>query len=131
MANAEIFGLTRDEVNIVALVARYHRRSPPKPTHIEYMTLPREKRMIVSKLAAVLRVADALDRAHARKIRDFTCEHRDEELVLSLPGVADLTLERRAMEDKADLFEDVFGMRLRLEEAQAAMTEDRRAKAVE
>jgi exopolyphosphatase/guanosine-5'-triphosphate,3'-diphosphate pyrophosphatase len=95
------------------------------------MSLPREKRMIVSKLAAILRVADALDRAHAAKIREFSTEHRDEELIINVPGIADLTLERRALKDKADMFEDVFGMRIRIEETPGSAKQERRAKPVE
>lgn len=117
VSNAEIFGLTRDELAIVALVARYHRRSAPKPSHTEYTSLPRHTRMVVNKLAAVMRVADALDASHSQRVRDVTCERRDEEFVIRVAGVSDLTLERRALAAKADLFEDVYGMRVRLEEA--------------
>ncbi len=131
VANSEIFGLTRDETMIVALVARYHRRSCPKPSHVEYMTLPRESRMLVSKLAALLRVADALDRTHAQQVREIRCERHDEELVIHVSGVTDLTLERRALKSKADLFEDVYGMRVRLEEAPLPALQARRARPVE
>ncbi len=117
IANAEIFGLTGEEHLLAAHVARYHRRAGPQPSHPEYMALPRDKRMLVSKLAAILRVADALDRAHAQQVRDFRCERQGEEFVLVVPGVSDLTLERQAMAQKADLFEDVFGVKIRLEEA--------------
>ena len=64
IANSEIFGLNREETVLAAHVARYHRRSGPKPSHPEYMSLPRESRVTVSKLAAILRVADALSRGH-------------------------------------------------------------------
>ena len=114
--HAEVFGLTRDEMDLVAHVARYHRRSGPKPTHTEYAALPRETRMIITKLAAILRAADALDRAHAGHVEDFTVRRDSAELVISVPGVSDLTLERRAMETKGDLFEDIYGLRIRLEE---------------
>jgi len=117
VTNAEVFGLTREELAIVALITRYHRRSCPKPSHIEYMSLSRESRMIVSKLAALLRVADALDSGHGRQVRDFTCERRGEEFLISVKGVADMTLERIAIAKKVDLFEDIYGMRVRLEEA--------------
>jgi len=117
LANAEIFGLRQEELQIVALVARYHRRSVPKVSHIEYMSMPRENRMVVSKLAAFLRVADALERGHAQQVRQFDLDRQGDDLVLSVRGVTDLALERRALAQKADLFEDVFGMKIRLEEA--------------
>ncbi len=126
IANSEIFGLTREETLVVAHVARYHRRGLPKTAHTEYMSLPREARMVVSKLAAILRVADALDRAHGQQISDITCKRENEEFVIYVRGVADLTLERRAVKSKGDLFEDIYGMKVRVDETAAG--DDRRAK---
>jgi exopolyphosphatase/guanosine-5'-triphosphate,3'-diphosphate pyrophosphatase len=120
ISNSELFGLRRSDLSTVAQVARYHRRSPPKRTHQEYMSLPREKRMVVSKLAAILRVADALDRGHAQQLRDMRFERDPNELIIHVAGVPDLTLERRALASKADLFEDVYGLKVRLEEADAS-----------
>jgi exopolyphosphatase/guanosine-5'-triphosphate,3'-diphosphate pyrophosphatase len=117
LSQAEVFGLRREEQELVALTARYHRRALPKPSHVEYMSLPRDKRMVVSKLAALLRVADALDRGHARQARELRFERAPNELILRVPGATDLALERRALAEKADLFEEIFGMRVRLEEA--------------
>jgi len=128
IANAEVFGLRRSELALVALMARYHRRSPPKRTHVEYMSLPRESRMTVSKLAAILRVADALDRGHAQQVRDIRIEKDSNELIIYVPGASDLTLERRALATKADLFEDVYGLRVRLEEADPNPVDLRRAE---
>jgi exopolyphosphatase/guanosine-5'-triphosphate,3'-diphosphate pyrophosphatase len=68
-------------------------------------------------MAALLRVADALDRGHAQHVQDFHVERHGEEAVLFIHGVADLALERLAMERKADLFENIYGLRVRLEEA--------------
>lgn len=130
LVNSEIFGLTRDELVTVAMVSRYHRRAVPKPSHTEYMGLPRDQRMVVSKLAAMLRVADAVDRGHGHRVPKIRCEADDEELLITVPGATDLSLERRALEIKGDLFTDVFGLRVRLEEDQSAPVE-RRARAVE
>ncbi len=127
VSNSEVFGLRGEELQIVALVTRYHRRSVPKQSHVEYVSLTREKRVVVSKLAAILRVADALDRGHAQQIRRFTLEKGSDELRIHVHGVTDLTLERRAMARKADLFEDLFGMQIRLVEAPLAQP-DRRAE---
>lgn len=131
IANSEVFGLSRREIEIVAHVARYHRRSAPKKTHLEYMTLPREDRMAVNKLASLLRVADALDRGHQQQIRELSFERRDSDLIIYVGGVVDLTLERRAMAEKADLFEETFGLRVRVEETRSPMGDERRASPVE
>ena len=67
IANSEIFGLNRNEIVLVSQIARYHRRSVPRPSHPAYMALSRESRVVVNKLAALLRVADALIRGHRRR----------------------------------------------------------------
>ena len=56
---ADLFGLRKIDKDIVANIVRYHRRSPPKNTHIPYVSLPKPERAIVSKLSAILRVAEA------------------------------------------------------------------------
>lgn len=117
IANSEIFGLNRDDTEIVAHVARYHRRSAPKPSHLEYIALPRESRLVVNKLAAILRVADALARTRGRKLPALRWERRGDEFVICAPGGGELILERRSLAAKGDMFEDIFGMTLRLEEA--------------
>lgn len=116
IANSELFGLRADEREIVANVARYHRRSVPKSSHLPYMSLPRERRVIASKLAAILRIADALERGHGQQVSDIRMERGEDEIVLHVAGATDLALERRALEKKGDLFEDVFGLHVRVEE---------------
>jgi exopolyphosphatase/guanosine-5'-triphosphate,3'-diphosphate pyrophosphatase len=116
IANSEIYGLNREDIETVAHVARYHRRSGPKPSHLEYIALPRESRVAVSKLAALLRVADALSRGRGRPLPRLRFERRGDEFLILTPGAAELILERRALAAKGDMFEDIFGMRLRLEE---------------
>jgi exopolyphosphatase/guanosine-5'-triphosphate,3'-diphosphate pyrophosphatase len=116
IAHSEIFGLNRDDLEIVAHIARYHRRSGPKPSHLEYVALPRESRVIVNKLAAILRVADALSRSRHHQPRTFRFERRGYEFLIYVSGAPDLALERRAMAVKGDMFEDIYGLRIRLEE---------------
>ncbi len=116
IANSEILGLTQDELVMVANIARYHRRSRPKPSHPDYITLPRERRMLVNKLAALLRVADALDISRTQPISDFEARIDNNGLILSVRAGADLTLERRSLDEKSDMFQDIYGLDVRLEE---------------
>ena len=116
IANSEIFGLNRQEITLVSQIARYHRRSIPRASHPAYMALTRESRVIVNKLAALLRVADALVRGHTRKTPELRLERQGDELVVLFPGTSDLLLEERAIETKGDLFEDIYGMKIRLEQ---------------
>jgi exopolyphosphatase / guanosine-5'-triphosphate,3'-diphosphate pyrophosphatase len=115
--NSEILGLTQDELAIVANVARYHRHSRPKPFHTDYMTLSRESRMIINKLAAILRVADSLDVGRTQSIRDFRCRiDNNYGFVISVPAGLDLILEQRTLAEKADMFQDIYGLDVHLEE---------------
>jgi exopolyphosphatase/guanosine-5'-triphosphate,3'-diphosphate pyrophosphatase len=116
IANSEILGLTQGELAVVANVARYHRRSRPKPSHPEYTMLPREQRMIVNKLAALLRVADALDISRTQQIHDFQCRIDNNGLVISVSGGGDLTLERRSLAELGDMLLDIYGLDVRLEQ---------------
>jgi exopolyphosphatase/guanosine-5'-triphosphate,3'-diphosphate pyrophosphatase len=112
---AEIFGLRRTDKAVVSNVVRYHRRSGPKPTHVAYMSLPKSERAVVSKLAALLRVADALDRNRQQRIRAFTLERSEEACTICVPEDAgDISLDKAALESKGNLFSDVFGLRLHL-----------------
>ncbi len=115
IANSEIFGLNREETVLAAHIARYHRRSGPKPSHPEYMSLPRESRVTVSKLAAILRVADALSRGHVHAPCNLQFERQGDDLIVCIADMSDLLLEQRAVQAKADMFEDIYGMKIRLE----------------
>jgi exopolyphosphatase/guanosine-5'-triphosphate,3'-diphosphate pyrophosphatase len=108
--NSEVFGLDRMDVTIVALVARYHRHSGPVLEHKSYAALSTEDRIRVCKLAALLRVADALERTHAQRVAQIEFRREGGKLRLGLPGLADAAVERLAMDSKADLFEQVFGL---------------------
>jgi exopolyphosphatase/guanosine-5'-triphosphate,3'-diphosphate pyrophosphatase len=115
----------------VAHIARYHRRSIPRSAHLEYMALPRESRMVINKLASLLRVADALDRGHNQQVRDIQIERPGDEVIIYVAGVSDLALERLALAGKADLLEDTYGLTVRLEEAVAPTAPARRAEPIQ
>ena len=107
-----LVGLSREQMAIVANVARYHRKSFPKQQHDAYRLLSGRDRVIVSKLAALLRLADAMDNEHASKVEGFRVEIRKPEFVVHLDGKEDLLLEKWALMQKAPMFEEVFSVRL-------------------
>jgi exopolyphosphatase/guanosine-5'-triphosphate,3'-diphosphate pyrophosphatase len=117
IANSEIFGLNRPEITLVSQIARYHRRSVPRSSHPAYMALSRELRVVVNKLAAQLRVADALVRGHSRMTPDIRFERQGDEMVVFLGGADSVLLEERAIATKGDLFRDIYGMNIRVEPA--------------
>lgn len=108
---SEIFGLRKSDKQIVSNLVRYHRRSAPKPTHEAYMALSRHDRAIVSKLAAILRVADSLDATHQQKVKHFELEAGEKAYTLWLSDtLGDVTAERESLQDRGDLFAAVFGL---------------------
>jgi exopolyphosphatase/guanosine-5'-triphosphate,3'-diphosphate pyrophosphatase len=84
IANGDLLGFRREEIEVIALVARYHRKGPPKRADPEYGALPAAAQHVVRGLSALLRVADALDRSHYGVVRDVTVRRRGARLVLEL-----------------------------------------------
>jgi exopolyphosphatase / guanosine-5'-triphosphate,3'-diphosphate pyrophosphatase len=108
--NSELFGLSKNDLLLVGLVARYHRRSSPQPTHEGYAALPREDRVVVSKLAAILRVAIALDETRSGRVAQLRCVRENRRMVIELPGVEDYSMEQLALRQNGSMFEEVYGM---------------------
>lgn len=107
--NSEIFGLSRADVEVVGLLARYHRHGAPTTAEPTYALLSQTDRLRVQKLAALLRVAEAMERAHSRRIRSFSVRPNGRRLEFLVPDVGDLTLENLALRTKGALFSDIFG----------------------
>jgi exopolyphosphatase / guanosine-5'-triphosphate,3'-diphosphate pyrophosphatase len=108
--HSELFGLSRKDVLLVALVARYHRRSSPQPLHEGYSTLDRSDRVAVSKLAAILRIAIALDDSRSQRITDIQCRVDKRRLVITAQGIEDVSLEQLALRQSGNLFEETYGL---------------------
>lgn len=111
-----LIGLGKEQTTLIANIARYHRKSSPKPQHEAYRLLSTKDRVIVSKLAAILRLADAMDNEHAARVSGFTVTYKKPRFILSLKGEGDLLLEKWALMKKASMFEDVFSVKFSLEE---------------
>src|SRR5262249_29407643 len=109
---SDIFGLSREDMDVVANVARYHRRAMPQKSHLPYMALDRDTRVRVGKLAAMLRIANAPDADHLHKVRALTPVREEDEWILEVDGAGDLTMERLATLARSDLLTEVFGQRV-------------------
>jgi len=72
--------------------------------------------MLVSKLAAILRVANSLDKEHLQKLTDMKVSREGDQVVLATSCGADLTMERMALAARSDLFREVFGRKVILRE---------------
>lgn len=108
--NADLPGFAPAQIQLAAGVARYHRRNMPKLEHEAYAALDLRGRATVSKLAAFLRLADALDREHRQKVRGLKAKVSGGLLVLALSGEGDLLLEGWALKRKADLLKKTYGL---------------------
>lgn len=112
--NSELMGLKPEDRKMIALIARYHRRAMPSPRHNAYQSLSAENRDRVKTLAAILRIADALDRGHRGKTRDLMVKVKKGSVVLEVKSSEDLSLEVWTVERKAELFRNVFGRDIRV-----------------
>ena len=121
--NSELFGISSSERTLVSLVARYHRGATPKPSHVPYSRLERDNRIIVTKLAAILRIAKALDTSRRQRIGTVSAQVSSTHLMLQVGSVEDLTVEKLELQQMAGLFENVFGKRVVL--ASANVTSDK------
>jgi exopolyphosphatase/guanosine-5'-triphosphate,3'-diphosphate pyrophosphatase len=119
----EMVGFARDEVEIMALTARYHRKAEPpaeserksaQRRHVRFCELPRRSRHRVRFLTAFLRVADALDRTHSRLVRAIRCQVHRKTIDIRIEVDGDPELELWAARRKGDLLESISGLRLRL-----------------
>ncbi len=115
--NSEMFGLNRRDLLLVALVARYHRRSSPLPQHEGYANLDRQDRVAVAKLAAILRIAIALDDSRSQRINDVQCRQENKRIIITPTGVEDVSLEQLALRQSGSLFEEVYGMPVQIRSA--------------
>lgn len=106
--SSPLIGLTSLQMDLVANVARYHRKSPPKTQHKPYEDLAPKQRILISYLAAILRLADALDHEHASTVDSVEVEYKRPRFLFRLKGKGDMLLEKWALAAKRDLFETVF-----------------------
>ncbi|HZJ70963.1 MAG TPA: phosphatase, partial [Planctomycetota bacterium] len=111
--SSELVGLSDEERQIVAMLARYHRKAPPQREHEDFMQLRRRDRTLVERLTAILRLADALDRQHAGVVRGVSVTIREQQVELRPMLASDertrLTLEAKAVDEKGSLFAQLFG----------------------
>jgi exopolyphosphatase/guanosine-5'-triphosphate,3'-diphosphate pyrophosphatase len=109
------------EVEIIAQVCRYHRRAMPSLKHPEFVALSPRDRALVSRLAGVLRVADALDRSHRQCVQRAHLRFGRDELLIEVLSVHPCSEELATAAKKCDLLESVARTRLRFEVVHAAV----------
>lgn len=113
--NADMKGFKEDEIEVMANVARYHRRSTPKSRHKYYDRLDKETKRRIRKMSGLLRVADGLDRSHYQNVHQLDVEIQEDKITLHLQTESDPELEIWGAERKSELFEETMGRELSIE----------------
>jgi exopolyphosphatase/guanosine-5'-triphosphate,3'-diphosphate pyrophosphatase len=121
--NGDLRGFEPDEIETIALVARYHRLATPKRKHEGFRDLRRRARRSVRALAAMLRLAESLDRSHAQAITGLELHDRGDDDLLQLRTSGDAELELWAAARHAAPFEALTGKPLRIEVSAHAYAE--------
>ncbi len=112
--NADIPGLADREREMVACIARFHRRNLPDTGHPDLANLTRTEAQLVRKLATLLRVADSLDRSHHQPVHKVKVTARRDSALLHLDVSGHVDLELWDFEREAKVFKEVFGRKLGL-----------------
>ncbi len=107
--STEIMGLSHKQREEIANVVRYN--TQPLPNYDElHGQIGECDYMIIAKLAAILKVANAMDRSHKQKASAYSMVVKDKKLVITVDTLDDLALERGLFKDKAEFFLQVYGI---------------------
>jgi len=109
--SSDIMGLSNLDLEIVAGAARYHSEEIPLPSHPAYSSLNYSDKIRVSKLAAILKLAETLDISHRQKVQKIDISRHKRELLFSLTTRGDTLLEEWSFSGHLDFFEEVMGYR--------------------
>ena len=114
--HSELTGFNETEIELIANIARYHRRAHPSKKHPEFAALTASQQQVVNKLSALLRIADAFDRSHRSLVSDITCHIDGTQVRMDLYVREPLSLELWSFEQKSQLFTEVFELPIILQE---------------
>ncbi len=106
----ELFGMSSEDMEVIALVSKYHGMVTPGNISEEFAGLPKQKQLMTAKLISILRMADAMDRGHGQKIIIKSVRVKDKKLMIKGTSHVDTTLEEWNFEKKAQYFKEVFGI---------------------
>ena len=110
ICSSDIMGLSSQELEVIANIARYHSEEIPLPAHRNYMTLDYDDKIRVAKLAVILKLAEALDMSHQQKVKRIDISRHKGELVLAITSSDDTLLEEWSFAAHLNFFEEVMGL---------------------
>jgi len=108
---SDIIGFSNRELEMMANVARYHSRDIPHYTNASYALLSEKDKIVVSKLAAIMKLAESLDISHKQKISQLTVQRKGAALNFLVTTQAEALLEEWNFTRAAAFFEEVVGYR--------------------
>lgn len=111
IVSSDILGFSEEEKDLIANIAYYHSKGTPSGADANFTNLSSSERITLAKLAAIIRLADAIDRSHLQKATLTGITLSGEELVITISAERDPSLEEWTFHDKAEFFESVFGIR--------------------
>lgn len=123
IVHGNIHGMTPRQREIVAQVARYHRRSEPKRKHDAYHRMSEADQNTIRRLSAILRLADGMDRSHTRSIRKVQCNVRGKLVHLTLFSESYPEIDIWGASQKGKYFEKIFDKELELVWQRSDVTE--------
>jgi exopolyphosphatase/guanosine-5'-triphosphate,3'-diphosphate pyrophosphatase len=121
--NGDLRGFEPAEAEIIALIARYHRKSAPKRSHFGFSALGAKKRKAVRTLAAILRLAETLDRSHAQAVTGIEMHDRGNEYLVKVRTTGDAELELWAAHRQIAPLERALGKPIRLSAGRVSYAE--------
>jgi exopolyphosphatase / guanosine-5'-triphosphate,3'-diphosphate pyrophosphatase len=107
--HSELFGFSPRERELIAQIARYHRKSLPKRKHVAFLSLKGKDQVTVARLGGILRLADGLDRRRNSVVTDVCCLFGGTTVTINLTATEDISVEIFGANAKKDLFEKAFG----------------------
>ncbi|MEK7292852.1 MAG: hypothetical protein AAB088_05365, partial [Actinomycetota bacterium] len=117
--NSELVGLSDREIELIAQIARYHRKGSPKLEHPEFAALGADDQYIVRGLAGILRIAIGLDRTQDGRVTKLSITNTDEDLEISIKTKADTDpdLNVYAANERKALLSEATGLRVKVKSA--------------
>ncbi|HEX6088154.1 MAG TPA: Ppx/GppA phosphatase family protein [Thermoanaerobaculia bacterium] len=115
ISHAGLRGFTGDQVAVVANVARYFRKSPPDEKHENFAQLSPSQQEVVRRLAAILRIADGLDRGRRRTVRDVALQVDDGTVTFHVRLRGDAHVDIASASKRAQYFGKVFEKHVEIE----------------
>lgn len=109
--SSDIFGFSEEERAVIANIAHYHSKGTPSNNDANYAVLTKDQKVVVAKLSALIRLADAIDRSHKQKVSDCEVAVKGDEVHIIVTTKEDISLEEWTFADKSDFFQDVYGIR--------------------